>query len=107
MSTALKSTSMAVKVWAEVALERTMCSAVRRRMLVKGTTSSRDSVTAVSGSAEEAAGADAADRSVRLGTVDGSAEAPAGAGGLGACPAAGGAGASATAGPEPLAATAA
>src|SRR6202012_537595 len=39
-STFSKSTSLAMKAWGDVALERTMCSAVRRRMLENGTTRS-------------------------------------------------------------------
>ena len=37
-STLSKSTSLAMNAWGDVALERTMCSAVRRRMLENGTT---------------------------------------------------------------------
>ncbi len=37
-STASKSTSLAMNACGEVALDRTMCSAVRRRMLENGTT---------------------------------------------------------------------
>ena len=37
-STVSKSTSLAMNAWGEVALDRTMCSAVRRRMLENGTT---------------------------------------------------------------------
>src|SRR6516164_8529285 len=89
-STASKSTSLAIKACGDVALERTMCSAVRRRMLEKGTTWSpaarNDAIGGSAGTVVGAGGADAVVGGAVAVIAAGGAAGTAGAGGPAGAP---------------------